>query len=127
MDEEEGGVPVSRSSGYVTQRLDELERGGGDYGGFRRPSAATVAHDRVVAAQVFRDTTPTPSVVPDEDGNVLFVWHKNGIDAEVTVSATVADVWVHDRNLGDMWSGSMEEYSGCCVKRLLDHLEEART
>ena len=79
---------VTRWGAYVEQRLGELERGEGDYTELRQPSAATVAHARKVAAETFRDTTPTPSVVPDDEGSVLFVWHKNGMDVEMSVSET---------------------------------------
>jgi hypothetical protein len=116
---------MSRWDAYVTRRLDELERGEGDFTDLKRPSAAAVTHARQVAAQVFRDTTPTPSVVPDEDGNVLFVWHKSGIDAEIWVwEEDSAGVWVHDRGTGEMWSGSLADHQGCCVRRLLDALEK---
>jgi hypothetical protein len=113
---------VTQWGAYVTARLDELGRGEGDYEGFRRPAGAVVGRAREVAAQTFRDTTPTPSVVPDEDGNVLFVWHKNRIDAEITVGAASVDVWVHDRESGEIWSGLLGDHSGCCVQRLLDRL-----
>jgi hypothetical protein len=113
---------VTRWGAYVEQRLGELERGEGDYTGLQRPSAGAIMSAREVAASLFRDDTPTPSVVPTESGDVAFVWHKNGIDAELDVNETEADLWAHDRADGDMWSGAVADHRGCCVKRLLDRL-----
>jgi hypothetical protein len=117
---------VTRWGAYVEQRLGELDRGEGDYTGLRQPSAATVAHARKVAAETFRETTPTPSVVPDDEGAVLFVWHKNGIDGEIAVTEDEASVWVHHRTTGAMWSSPLSEHRGCCLPRMLDHLEAER-
>jgi len=107
---------MTRWGAYVGQRLDEME--------LKRPSAATVAHARKVAAETFRDTTPTPSVVPDDEGNVLFVWRKNGMDVEIEVSETSAGIWVyeHDHDLKRTWDGSLADHGLCCVPRVLDAL-----
>jgi hypothetical protein len=94
---------VSRWGAYVTQRLDELERGEGDYTDLKRPSAATVAHARKVAAETFRDSTPTPSVVPTADGGIDFVWHKNGYDVEWCITEGEAEFWAHCRATGAMY------------------------
>jgi hypothetical protein len=114
---------VNRWNAYVTERLDALERGDGDYTGLQRPSAATVTRARLVAAETFRDTTPTPSVVPDEDGAVCFVWHKNGQDVEITVTEDGAGIWAHGRETGQMWSSPLGVHAGCCEPRVLDMLE----
>jgi hypothetical protein len=114
---------VSRQGPYVARRLGELERGEGDYTGLKRPSAATVARAREVAVRTFRDSTPAPSVVPDEDGNVLFIWHRNGIEAEIAAGEDCVSVWAHHRDTEAEWWGSLEEHLGCCVRRLLDVLE----
>lgn len=108
----------------MEQRLGELGRGDGDFTDLKRPSAATVSRARGVAAATFRQDTPTPSVVPTEDGEVAFIWHKNGIDAEITVEESgPVHVWAHDRGLGESWSGSLDDHRTCCVARLLDELE----
>lgn len=114
---------VTRWGAYVEQRLGELGRGEGDYTELRRPSAATVAHARKVAAGTFRDTTPAPSVVPDDEGSVLFVWHKNGHDVEICVTETGADIWARHRATGDEWESPLPDHAGCCVPRVLDALE----
>ena len=108
---------------YVGQRLGELERGEGDYTGLRQPSAATVARARQVAAETFRGTTPTPSVVPDDEGHVMFVWHKNGYDVEICVTESEADIWAHQRATGDMRASPLPDHDRCCVPRVLDALE----
>jgi hypothetical protein len=112
---QEHGI-VSRWEAYVGQRLGELERGEGDYTDLRKPSAATVTHARKAAAETFRDTTPTPSVVPDSEGAVLFVWHKNGYDVEWCITETDAEFWAHHRATGKM-------YDEQCMDLVLDALE----
>ncbi len=116
---------MTRWGAYVEQRLGELERGEGDYTELKQPSVATLARARQVAAETLRDTTPTPSVVPDEEGSVLFVWHKNGVDAEITVTEDEASVWVHHRETGAMWSSPLSEHRSCCLPRVLDRLESS--
>ena len=118
---------MTRWGTYVSQRLGEMERGEGDYTGLRQPSAATVAHARKVAAETFRDTTPTPSVVPDDEGAVLFVWRKNGMDVEIAVTEDGASIWAHHRASGQMWSSDfLADHWTCCVPRVMDALEAIR-
>lgn len=109
------GEPT-RWGAYVEQRLGELERGEGDYTELRLPSAVTVAHARKAAAEAFRDTTPTPSVVPTADGGIDFVWHKNGYDVEWCITEGDAEFWAHHRATGAMYD---EE----CMQVVLDALE----
>ena len=86
--------------------------------GLRRPSAATVAHARRAAAEAFRDTTPTPSVVPTADGGIDFVWHKNGYDVEWCITEVNAEFWAHHRATGKM-------YDEQCMQIVLDALERS--
>ena len=123
MPDEQRADEASRWAAYVEQRLGELERGEGDYTGLRRPSAAAVTHARAVAAGLFRSTTPTPSVVPDEEGAVAFVWHKNRMDVEILVDEMAASIWVHDRDSGQEWCSPVTEHRSCCLPRVLDRLE----
>jgi hypothetical protein len=87
-----------------------------------------VARARKVAADTFRDTTPTPSVVPGTDGEVCFIWRKNGMDVEIEVSETSADIWVyeHGRDPKRVWDGSLADHRRCCAGRVLDALERER-
>ena len=93
---------MSRWGAYVEQRLGELERGEGDWTGLQRPSALTVAHARKVT-ELFRDTTPTPSVVPTADGSIDFVWSKNGYWVELTVTEQASEFWAHCRPTGQIY------------------------
>jgi hypothetical protein len=120
------GARMTRWGTYVGERLGELERGEGDYTELKQPTAATVAHARRVAAETFRDTTPTPSVVPDDEGAVLFVWRKNGHDVEIAVTEGGASIWAHHRASGQMWSSDLTEHRTCCVPRVMDALEAVR-
>jgi hypothetical protein len=117
---------MTRWGAYVSQRLDEMGRGEGDYTGLRRPSAATVAHARKVAAETFRDDTPAPSVVPGADGGIYFVWHKNGYDAEICVTETEADIWARQRATGDEWASPLPDHDQMCIPHVLDALERER-
>lgn len=120
---EKGQEAVTRWGTYVEQRLSELERGEGDYTELRRPSAATVARAREVAAETFRDSTPTPSVVPTADGGIDFVWRMNGYDVEICVTEAEADIWARHRATGDEWASPLPDHDQCCVPRVLDALE----
>ncbi len=119
----EGQEAVTRWGAYVGQRLGELERGEGDYTELRCPSAATVARARKVAAETFRDGTPTPSVVPNADGGIDFVWHKNGYDVEICVTETEADIWARQRATGDEWAAPLPDLDQMCIPYVLDALE----
>lgn len=79
-----------------------------------------------MAAGTFRDSTPTPSVVPGTDGEVCFIWRRNGLDVEIEVSETGADIWVYepDRDPKRVWDGSLEDHGPCCVRRVLAALEK---
>lgn len=115
---------MTRWGAYVEQRIDDLRCGKGreDWEGqWPSPAAVTAAWD--LACEVFRESTPTPSVVPSEDGAVLFVWRKNGMDAELEVSETGADLWVHDRVAEDLWSSPVAECRDDRIPWLLDRLE----
>ena len=62
-----------------------------------------------VVQDVLRPETPTPSVVPSEDGGIQFVWHKAGWDIELDVDAWDASVWVRSRRTGEMWLLPLDE------------------
>ena len=114
---------MTRWGTYVERRLGELERGEGDYTGLRKPSAGTIAHARKVAAETFRDDTPTPSVVPTAEGGIDFLWRKNGYDVEICVTETEADSWARQRATGDEWAAPLPDRDRMCIPHVLDALE----
>jgi hypothetical protein len=100
---------MTRWGAYVEQRLGEMERGEGDYTDLRQPSAAIIASARKLAAETFRDSTPTPSVVPTAEGGIDFVWAKNGYDVEFAVTEAGAEFWARQRSTGREWDALTPE------------------
>jgi hypothetical protein len=111
----------SRWYGYVSRRLRELRDGKYDFTGFEIPSSEVIEQARFVAMSLFRPDTPTPSVVPSEEGDVLYVWHKSGWDLEIDVGPEATVVWAHERNTGGEWYGALENLRAEVVN-LLDYL-----
>lgn len=35
------------------------------------------------------------NVVPDEDNNIAFIWHTNGVQVYITVTAYNSEIWVN--------------------------------
>lgn len=79
---------------YISQRLAELRDGRGDYTGLKRPTAQTIDRAEKVAQELFDPYIPTPSVVPDEEGNICFVWHKGGFSVELAVTPEKIEFWM---------------------------------
>ena len=111
----------SRWYRYVTQRLRELEAGKYDFTDLQVPTSQVVQRARDVANSLFKPETPTPSVVPSGDGDVLYIWHKAGWDLEIDVGPEGAAVWARDRSAGRELYGSLEEQQAW-VSSLLDFL-----
>jgi hypothetical protein len=99
----------SRWHDYVSRRLAQLRCGEGDFTGLQQPTAGVIDRAQNVAAELFQAQTATPSVVPSEDGEVLFVWRRAGWDLEIAVGADDVTVWAYERSSGDVWSGSLIE------------------
>src|SRR5574342_1364560 len=97
----------SRWAGYVSRRLNELSKAGGDFTGLVRPPNDVIMRAHGVAADLLAAETPTPSVVPSEHGEVLFVWHWAGWTLEIEVGQEDVSVWAFDRASGAMWSGPL--------------------
>jgi hypothetical protein len=99
----------SRWRRYVDRRLSQLERGEGDFTGLQRPINAVVERARVISNTLFRADTPTPSVVPSEDGNIQFIWHKAGWELEIEVASEEVNVWARCGASGAVFYGSLGE------------------
>ena len=101
---------ASRWQAYVKRRLGELEDGLHDFTDLKIPSTSAIQRARTIAGDTFRFDTPTPSVVPSEEGAVLFVWHKAGWDVEVEVTEIAANVWANRREDSTGWYGPLSEH-----------------
>ncbi|SRR6266700_4951489 len=100
---------ISRWNNYVVQRLEELRAGMYDFTGLKVPSEDVIDRAWTVAVNLFRPDTPTPSVVPSEEGDVVFIWRKAFWDLEIDISSGESMVWAHNRRTGEMWSGLLSE------------------
>lgn len=94
---------------YAAERLAQLERGEGDFTDLQRPAPEVIRRARDVAARLLQPGTPTPSVVPSELGEVLFVWHKAGWTVDVEVGAEETSVVAYAHRSGTMWGGPVDE------------------
>lgn len=117
-------MTTSRWASYVYRRLDEIEEGQGDFTGLQRPDQVLVARARYIAGTVFAPTTPTPSVVPTEDGEVAFIWRKGGWHLQLTVNHRHTEVWAHHVSSGNIWSGALSLLL-TPVQNLLKELEDS--
>lgn len=96
---------------YVSKRLNELERGDGDFTGLKRPPKEVIDNARAFANSFFTYYTPTPSVIPDEDGNIEFIWVKGGWHLEILVSPDEeVFVWMQHIRSGELKEGSMDKF-----------------
>lgn len=103
-------VTTSRWAGYVSRRIGELARREYDFTGLTPPSQANLEEAWHLANYLFRFDTATPSVVPSEDGSVVFVWHKAGWDVEIEVAQGERFVWARERSSGTGFSGPLQEH-----------------
>ena len=111
----------SRWHKYVSERMQELKDGEDDFSELPRPTHLVVDRAWQVATLILQSNTPTPSVVPSDDGNVVFVWHKARWDLEIEVAPEEVTIWAHSRATGEMFSGTLGEQLQR-VSRLLDFL-----
>jgi hypothetical protein len=76
------------------------------------PSPSIIACAWTEAVSVLDASSPTPSVVPSDEGGVMFVWHRGGWDVEVEIDATENTVWAQSRRTGDTWFGPLNDRRG---------------
>lgn len=101
---------LSRWGAYVEERLDQIESGLDRDGAPTYPEPATVKQARLFADSMFGPRTPTPSVVPSEEGAISFVWHKGGFDLDIEVSDSEVYVCVYHRASGSSFFGSSRQH-----------------
>ena len=94
---------------YVSRRLAALRVGADDFTGLKVPSPWIVDRAWDVASSYFRRTTPPPSVVPTEDGDILYLWRKAGWELHVEIGSEGTTAWAYHRQSGETWSGSLGE------------------
>jgi hypothetical protein len=111
----------SRWHKYVYGRIQELLNGEDDFSELPQPTSFVIDRAWQVATRVLHSDTPTPSVVPSDDGNVVLVWHKARWDLEIEIGPEEVTVWAHSRNTGEMFSGTLDEHLDR-VSGLLDFL-----
>lgn len=100
---------ITKWDRYVTRRLIAFRHGAGDFTGLKIPRPQIVDQAWVVARSFFHPDTPAPSVVPTEDGEIMFIWHKAGWELQIETGPEGATAWARDRRSGTTWSGSLEE------------------
>lgn len=98
---------IARWNRYVLQRLEELRVGAFDFTGLQVPSEYVVDQAWIIARNHFYFDTPPPSVLPSDEGEILFIWHKSGWDIEINVGSEETTVWAYDRSSGTELSGSL--------------------
>jgi hypothetical protein len=111
----------SRWQRYVSERIEEIRSGSDDYSELPRPSLDVVERAWWVVTRTLRAETPTPSVVPSDEGSIVFVWHKALWDLEIEVGPKETTVWAHNRKTDTMFSGPLDEQRPKLL-RLLSYL-----
>jgi hypothetical protein len=99
---------------YVTRRLGNLEHypESGDEASYPKPPSQTVEKAWLLVYDLFEGNTPTPSVVPADEGGVEFAWHKSGWDLVISVLAEETSVWARNLAVGVNWSCPLSESLG---------------
>jgi hypothetical protein len=112
---------------YLYRRLCQLEQYSevemDDSENYPKPPVAAIAQAWNVACNLFRIDTPTPSVVPAEEGGVEFAWHKYGWDLVISMLAKETTVWARNKLVGENWSSPLSERFEQ-VQRILEGLSQ---
>lgn len=98
---------IPRWNRQVVQRLEELRAGSFDFTGLQVPEDSTVDLAWSVASSYFHSNTPPPSVLPSDEGEVLFIWHKAGWDVQINVEQKEVTLWAYNRADGSELSGPL--------------------
>jgi hypothetical protein len=101
---------------YLKRRLDYLQNypvpDTADDDAYPKPPEETVKTAWQIAYKLFDVDTPTPSIVPADEGGVEFAWHKNGWDLVISALPEETLVWARNRSLGERWSFVLSEQWG---------------
>ena len=112
---------------YLKRRLDYLQNyqvpDAADDDAYPKPPEETIKRAWQVAYKLFDVDTPTPSVVPADEGGVEFAWHKNGWDLVISALPEETLVWARNRSLGERWSFVLSEQWGRRVQSILGTLK----
>lgn len=99
---------------YVERRLNYLENytssGPDEEGSYPEPPSETIKETWRIVHNLFDGTTPTPTVVPAEEGGVQLTWHKHGWDLVISVLPEETSVWARNRLVGENWSLPLSEH-----------------
>ena len=96
-------VPPWRT--YLRKRLDDFSVA--DSPG--SPSRDALAATWNIVGGLLALESPTPSVVPGDDGAVELVWQRGGWHVELEIGPREAYVWAKERETGATWSGDLDE------------------
>lgn len=82
---------------YLHRRISEIESGLGDWTGLQHPNSDVINVAKIVAFELHLGHLRTPSVVPSEDGHIVFIWSSARFALEVEARAKDVTIWLHDR------------------------------
>ena len=109
----------SRWRAYVAERFRQLAERIGEPG---YPSLEALNRALHSVDFLLPPTTPTPSVLPSEEGGVELIWQRNGWDVQVELDEAGRDfVWTRERTSGEVTAGDLEELREI-LREILDQL-----
>lgn len=103
---------------YVYRRLVEMQLRRVAFEPAEYPSEETLWRAWHLINSILDSDTPTPSVVPGDEGGVRLVWHKGDWDTELEIEANDVFVWARNHRTGETWHGGL----GDAHRRLPEHL-----